>query len=92
MNVLDDYCSVNKRKRGWRVSAEMMFSGRNFGGRVPLRSRDSGPSNRAPYLVTHFRLPKRDSSPAGKLSMKPIEEAGTPAASPKLQLLSPLIY
>ena len=32
MNVLDDYCSVNKRKCRWRVSAEMMFSRRDFGG------------------------------------------------------------
>ena len=52
MKVHDDSCSVNKRKCGWRVSAEMMFSGRNFGGQVPLRSRDSGPSNRAFWSLT----------------------------------------
>ena len=36
-------------------------------------------------------LPKRKSSPAGKLSTKPIKEAGTPPASPKMPILTPMI-
>ena len=33
----DGCCSVNKRRSEWRVSAEGMFSGRNFGGSSALK-------------------------------------------------------
>lgn len=66
-------CSVNKRMCAWRVSAVRVFSGRNFGGQVPLRGTSLMAGNplatpklayrRASRLLTpHWcHYPKRDS-------------------------------